>query len=150
MLPFHTFFGGDHCPILIDFNAKTLFGDESYEIQRAKSRGVKLEDPRIVDKFLDLLQKQLIYHKIYDKNEELKEKSEMGEWTTKTVQQYEIMDKIITESVRYADRSVGKRYSTKYEWSPEILRSVNELRYWTLRLKQTKGIWVDAENLKTL
>ena len=34
ILPFDTMFGGDHRPILIDFDAKVLFGDESHEINR--------------------------------------------------------------------------------------------------------------------
>ena len=104
MLPFYTVFGGDHRPVLIDFNATILFGDDSYEVQRAKSRGLKLEDPRIADNYLELMQQQLNYHKIYDKNEAIKDQSAEG-----------IIDTILTESVRYADKMVAKRYSTRYE-----------------------------------
>mmetsp|Transcript_23721 Transcript_23721/g.33981 ORF Transcript_23721/g.33981 Transcript_23721/m.33981 type:complete len:478 (-) Transcript_23721:192-1625(-) len=51
LLLFHTCFGGDHRPIIIDFNAEKLFGDPSHEIQRQKSRGLKLNDPRIVNQY---------------------------------------------------------------------------------------------------
>jgi len=54
MLPFHTIFGGDHRPILIDFDARQLFGDDSYEVHRPQSRGLTLRDPRTVDKYLDI------------------------------------------------------------------------------------------------
>ena len=59
MLPFHTGLGGDHRPLLIDFDARKLFGDESYEIHRPQLRGLTLQDPRTVDKYLDILQTQL-------------------------------------------------------------------------------------------
>jgi len=63
--------------------------------------------------------------------------------------QYEKIDNIITESVIHADRQVAKRYSTRYEWSPELIRTVNAVRYWELRLKQVKGIVVDLETIAT-
>jgi hypothetical protein len=135
MLPFHTGLGGDHRPLLIDFDARKLFGDESYEIHRPQLRGLTLQDPRTVDKYLDILQTQLEYHKIYDKYEDLQEKSDQGAWSNECILKYERMDNIITESVIHADRMVAKRYSTRYEWSPEIIRSVNDVRYWELRLK---------------
>ena len=99
----------------------------------------------MVDRYLEVVQKQMMYHKIYDKNDALKTKSAEGRWTTKCTEQYEKMDKIILESVKHADRMVAKRFSTRYEWSPELIRSVNELRYWTLRLKAVKGFRVDQE-----
>lgn len=45
---------------------------------------------------------------------------------------------------------VAKRFSDTYEWSPELLRTVNAARYWTLRLKISKGIRVDSSLLRTL
>ena len=150
LLPYHTFFEGDHRPILIDFNAEKLFGDPSHQVQRHKSRGLKLEDPRVVDQYLETLGKQLTYHKLYDKVERLNEVSEANEWTNDNTQQYEIIDTILTESARHADRVVAKRYSGTYEWSPALLRTVNAARYWTLRLKISKGIRVDGALLSNL
>lgn len=148
MLPFHTIFDGDHRPLLVDFNARKLFGDDSYEIQRPQARGLKLTDPRQVEKYLDLVGQQLTYHKIFDKTERLRDTSKDENWTQAQVQQYEKIDVKITESNIYADRAIAKRYSTKYEWSPELMRSVQEVRYWELRLKFYKGIQVDAATLK--
>jgi len=147
MLPFHTMFEGDHRPILIDFNARKLFGDPSYEIQRQKTRGLKLQDPRIVNQYLTVLGEQLQYHKIFDKVEDLNDTSEAEEWKPENVQHYEQVDNILTESVRYAERRVAKRYSDTCEWSPVLLRSVNLVRYWVLRLKQSKGVYVDQSTL---
>ena len=150
MLPFHTMFGGDHRPLLVDFNSRKLFGDDSYEIQRPQARGLKLTDPRLVDKYLDVLGKQLVYHRIYDKTERLRDISNEDKWTPQQVEQYEKIDEKITESDIYAERAISKRYSTKYEWSPELMRAVNEVRYWELRLKICKGIPVDAKTLRGL
>ena len=134
MLPFHALFGGDHRAILIDFNAKLLFGDESYEIQRQRARGLRLHDPRIANKYLETLVTQLEYHKVFEKAEVLKDRSDSGVWVQEAcVREYIKIDNILTDSVRYADRMVAKRYSTCYEWSPELIRSVNAVRYWELR-----------------
>jgi len=87
-----------------------------------------LQDPRVVDTYIETLQKQLMYHKIYDKYEELQEYSEAGEWTDACIIQYEKMD-LITESTKHADRIVAKRFSTTYEWSPTLMQSVEVARY---------------------
>mmetsp|Transcript_21350 Transcript_21350/g.30549 ORF Transcript_21350/g.30549 Transcript_21350/m.30549 type:complete len:1538 (+) Transcript_21350:1841-6454(+) len=148
MLPFHTMFGGDHRPLLIDFDAVRLFGDTSHEIQRPKASGLKLQDPRVVNKYIDKVIQQLEYHKIQTKVEALQEASLAGQWNSKCIRIYEVIGKIITESDIYADRAVAKRYSEKYEWSPALLRVVDAVRYWTLRLKKAKGVPVDEVLIK--
>jgi hypothetical protein len=58
----------------------------------------------VVDKYIEIVQEQLSYHKIYDKNEDLREKSEENRWTDKCTEKYEKMDKIILEAL---DMQIG-------------------------------------------
>ena len=76
---------------------------------------LKHDYPRLVDKYLDVLGKQLVYHRIYDKTERLRDISKEDKWTPQQVDQYEKIDEKITESDIYAERAISKRYSTKYE-----------------------------------
>jgi hypothetical protein len=47
----------------------------------------------------------------------------------------------------YAERYAGRKYSTRFQWSPTLKRSVQEYRFWRLQLKQHKGLHVSTSLL---
>jgi hypothetical protein len=63
-----------------------------------------------------------------------------GQWTNEHTLQYESLDSIITQSMLCAERSCGKRYSKRFEWSPELKQAVECVRFWHLLLKRSKGL----------
>lgn len=98
ILPFHTIFVEDHRPIIVDFDAKRLFWDSFYDISSPMSRGLRLDDPRIVNKYLEILEKQMKYHKVHQNMEALSCLSRQGKWTQQQIEIYEKLDRIIVES----------------------------------------------------
>jgi hypothetical protein len=48
----------------------------------------------------------------------------------------------------YAEKSTGKVFSKKFEWSPKLKQAVQAFRYWKLRLKATRGGFVSASRLE--
>jgi hypothetical protein len=69
----------------------------------------------------------------------LKRQADNQTWTDDHTQQYKKRDTMITDAMIYVENHMGKKYCTKYEWSPTLLKMVNTHQYWYLRLKQSRG-----------
>ena len=147
LTPFHTFFGGDHRGVFVDFSASMLFQSNTYELARPQGRGLQLTDPRKVASYISALHKQLSYHKVIRKHELLSQ-IPVGEWTNVDTVKYERLDKMVVQSALYAEKSISRRYSTKYQWSPALLKEVYVFRYARLRLKEMKGLPVTVSSIR--
>ena len=146
LTPFHTFFQGDHRAAFVDFSARQLFNSNTYELQRPLGRGLQLKDPRIVDTYIQALFDQLAYHKIMERLDRTLAIS-VEDWKEKDRITYIRLDRAITEAMTYAERECARRYTTKYQWSPLLLKAVYAYRYARLRLKEFKGIAVTEKAL---
>jgi hypothetical protein len=147
-LPLYSLFQGDHRPYYIDFNAAIAFADSAYEIARPKGRGLQLKDPRIVSKYREILHEQLTYHKIYEKLEFLMQHALDGTWSVELTEEYQRVDRLYTESMLHAERIAGRKYSTKFDWSPELLQAVQAFRFWKMKLKLHRGLQVSPTVLE--
>lgn len=147
LTPFHTFFQGDHRAAYVDFSASLLFCSNTYELVRQKGRGLQLRDPRIVDAYLQALFDQLEYHKVMEKLDWLVSIS-VDAWKEEDRITYIKLDTIITEAMTYAERACAKRYSTRFQWSPPLLKAVYAYRYAKLKLKEYNGIPVTEKALQ--
>ena len=147
LTPFHSLFGGDHRGVYVDFSASLLFKSNTYEIARPQGRGLQLKDPRKVSAYISALHKQLKYHKVIRKHEKLSE-IPVGDWTPSDTIKYERLDTIVVQSALFAEKSIARRYSTKYQWSPALLKEVYVFRYARLRLKAAKGIPVTENSIR--
>jgi hypothetical protein len=48
----------------------------------------------------------------------------------------------------YAEKKSSKKYTGRFSWSPDLIKSVQAERYWKLWLKTTKGIHVSPQALR--
>lgn len=140
ILPYNAVFHSDHRACYVDFNAKIIFVLDTHPIKPPCYRQLQLHDPRIVGKYNDILSYQLNYHKIITKLDRLYSKAMGSSWTSSNTVEYNKIDKIITDSMLYAEQSSCKRYSSKFEWSPSLIRAVQTERFWKLQLKVSKGL----------
>ncbi len=146
-LPLYSLFQGDHRPYYIDLDATIAFEDSAYEISRPQGRGLQLKDSRIVTNYTTALYNQLEYHKIWEKETHIKEVVTSGKWTPHHTEQYQRIDTTITEIMLSAERKAGRRYSTRFDWSPALKKAVQEYRFWKLKLKKTRGLKVSPSVL---
>jgi hypothetical protein len=128
-LAFHSLFHSDHRAYYLDFNSVLLFSAPAYDIAPPSYRQLQLSDPRLKNQYRDILHKQLEYHKIYDKVESLQVASATGTWSDAHTQDYQSVDKTITEAMLHAESNTGRKFSTRYEWSPELKWAVQTFRY---------------------
>jgi hypothetical protein len=49
------------------------------------------------------------------------------------------LDALITEAMLKAERTISKKYTDTYQWSPALKAAITTLTYWKLRLSQLKG-----------
>jgi hypothetical protein len=128
-LSYHSLMHSDHRAYYLDLDSTILFADPAYEIAPMSSRHLCLQDPRVVQKYKEILHEQLAHHNIIERVESLLEASQNNTWTDTHTTAYQAIDGVITEAMLYAERAVGRRYSSKYQWSPTLKAMAQALRY---------------------
>ncbi len=87
-------------------------------------RGLKLLDPRKVNDYIKKLLDQIAYHKIMEKIEILEEAIYTNSWNHQHQVLYEKVDKLISESMRCAEKLVARTQTGPYSWSLEVAQSI--------------------------
>jgi len=82
--------------------------------------------------------------------EKLLQAAETKTWTPEDALQYERLDNIITEGMLKAERTISKKVTTTYHWSPTLKAAISTLTYWKLRLSQLKGKAITHHSLTKL
>ncbi len=147
ILPYYSLCLGHHRPCYIDLDAVMAFGD-TCEIAPPQTRGLQLQDPKKREQYKVILNDQLEYHKVHQAKMDLVNLEAAGQWTEDTIQRYQKLDKIISESMRGADKMLLSRKSGKYMYSPKLASAVQAVRNWRLRLKRLNGIYTTDHQLQ--
>jgi hypothetical protein len=142
ILPLYSIFLGDHNACYVDLDAEILFGDDTHPLAPASRRGLQLLDPRKVISYKEHLHKQLEYHKVFDKLKDLTYAAEHNLWSEQHTKEYNALDRIITESMIYAEKEITRVITGNYEWSVQLAQAIHSLRYWKLRIKRAHAIRV--------
>lgn len=76
-----------------------LFADPAYEISPQSQHWLQHQDPRLVDQYKSHLHKQLEYHKVMDKPQQLQEHAFNSTWTNSHTEEYYKLDVLVTEAM---------------------------------------------------
>lgn len=147
VLSHHSLIRGDHRPYFLDFDASLLFADPAYNIAPASSRNLRLQDPRVVQKYRERLHQLLDQNNVFPRLDLLQDKIKSGNWTESCCLEYEALDETITTSMLTAEKDLSRRVTTTYQWSPKLKAAVHKLRYWHLRLRQVRHLPVNLNQL---
>jgi len=128
-------------------DASILFRDTTSDITPVSKRGLQLQDPRIFTAYLKHLKQHLAYHKLPEKIETLHNQAKLHPNDPTIAQQYNKIDRLLTEGMLTAAKRSSKKYSDKFQWSPALAKAVNIVRYWRLCMKQAKGTIVSNHHL---
>jgi hypothetical protein len=131
----------------ISSHASILFQDTTPDTTPVSRRGLQLQDPRIFTAYLKHLQQHLAYHKLPEKIETLHNHAQQYPNDPTIAQQYNKIDKLLTEGMLAVEKRSCKKYSDKFQWSPALAKAVNVVHYWRLCMKQAKGIIVSNHHL---
>jgi hypothetical protein len=92
----------------------------------------------------------ILTHNLLGKSENLFKVAEAGLWTSAETEGYEKLDRLLTEAMLKAERSISKKFSMMYQWSPRLKEAIHALTYWKLRLSQLKGKAISGHTLTKL
>jgi len=147
-LPQYSVFNSDHRTYYVDFDASLLFSDPTYEISRPIARPLRVQDPRLVEKYCTILDSKLSYYKVYESLHKILANIHSGQPPPPLQTDYNTLDTIITECMLHAERKAARKKSTKYAWSPELSSMVYRLRFWSITLCSLKGGKVFPQRLQ--
>jgi hypothetical protein len=136
---FDAIFLSDHQACYLDLDAKLLFKEAAHNIQPMSRCSLQLQDPRIVDNYYKHLKKQLDYHKLQSKIDELHKAATDTGPRHGLESSFEKIDLLLTEAMLYAELKSRKQFSTKYQWSPRLKEAVITVRYWQMHVQESKG-----------
>jgi len=109
------------------------------QITPAQYRGLQTYDPRLTEKYQELLLKQVAYHKLDKRAEDLLKTAQEGLWSETHTAEYETIDRQLTEGMLSAEHAISKKVSNTYALSPKLKQAVSTLKYWQLCLKNAHG-----------
>ncbi len=78
------------------FSVMSLFQEESHPLAPLTWRGLQMQNPKKVQKYLETLEIQLDYQKLLQKIDKLYDSALNGEWSDNKIQEYERLDQLIT------------------------------------------------------
>jgi hypothetical protein len=139
IFPYDSIFQCDHRACYIDLDVDRLLREVPSSIAPPQYMGLRTQDPRIVNKYIELLQKQINYHRLSDKASYIYNAAINGGWTQQMACEYKKIDKLLTEGMLHTECKVSKKCSRRYQWSPKLSKALKTLHYWQIRLQVTKG-----------
>ena len=114
----------------------------------AKARRLKLDDPRVVRRYQNLLHQFLKDNKVYKKLTKLRTQWSPGQPLTKEeAKEFEDIDKLRTQGMKLAAKKCRKLKMGGRKWSPALKKARDTILYWTLTLRRMKGCKVGTRRL---
>lgn len=139
--------GADHHCSWIDLTISEVFSNHLPPLHKPGGHRLKLEDPRVVDKFistLDHMCKQVSFQ------EEVRN-LDKSRGTPSDIQKYETLDKFLTNAFLSSERTCWNFKRGGIPWSPDLSIIWNKILYWHLVLKKkTYAAWVGTRYLEKI
>ena len=130
-LAFHKLIS-DHRAIWIDIPKELLYGFNPPQPSTYLARRLKLEDPRVVKRYLDLLSTTMDQHDLFRRMDTL-HNAALIQPTDRIIEEYELIDILINKLMQEAEAKCRKLHTGSISWSPAYKESSLLLEYWLNR-----------------
>ena len=118
------------------------------DIPRATARRLKLKDPRVVKRYLEILTKYFDEKGVFKKVRSLQESWNPGLPLTRAqAKEYEDIDMLREKGMLYAEKKCRKLRTGKTPWSPALQRARQTITFWVLIRRRLKGCKVGARRV---
>ena len=122
----------DHRGLWLDLKTHQLFGHLPPPIHHPDARRLKMEDPRVVAKYIELLTKYFEEHNLFGRMNKLHTAATYPLPQHLRIE-YEEIDKIAGELMDKAEKKCRKLHTGEIPWSPAYKKICLILQYWHLR-----------------
>ena len=140
---------GDHKNIFIDISESTFLGESMYKIVRPELRRLKLNDPRIVNKFLKYAELHLRHNNISNFSHQLIQDSTYPPTPT-MIKNQEILDDQIGRAISAGLKKCRTIHMGEIPYSPELQKYRDLNRFWLMAYNRKVGKTVSSSLLKRL
>ena len=137
---------GDHRPIWIDVSISSALGSKLPELQVFQAMRLKYNDPRIVECYNNLLEKNLKEQKFFTRLKRLYDTYSVP-LTSQQQDEIEELDGIQEIAMIRAERKCRKLKMGKVAWTPELERIIQTIRYYNVTIRKKSGRKVSARLL---
>ena len=140
---------GDHRPIWIDISKTTAIGTKQLvPAQRAPKR-LRCKDPRLVKKYNYILHQELDAKGVFHRAHRLLQ-SFHTPLTIPEEKEFEKLDKLREKAMKKAEKQCRKLKMGAYQWTPELQRMRDKVKYLRLSLSRMRGCHIGARVLVNL
>ena len=149
-LPFNDL-PGDHRGIWVDIPQSSILGYRMSDIPTARARRLKLDDPRVVNRYQEILHQYFQQHKIYKRLRRFRQTwIPSSPLTPAQVKEYEEIDAKRAIGMMLASKKCRKLKMGGRKWSPALQRARNTILLWKLIKKRLQGCKVSAKRIVRL
>jgi hypothetical protein len=126
----------DHSGMFVDLLIEGIFGQHPAKLASHQFHNLKLDDPRISDKYRKILHKQFEHHNVYRRVKEISVRGKYETWNLMDETIYEKLDSDISEAMKHAEQmcNLHKVYATP--WENSLGQATHTIRYWDTRIAQ--------------
>ncbi len=136
---------GNHRLFVIDFVTKDLVGEAPPKVVRPASRHLKTKLPGVSEAYCNMLEKEIIKHRLIKRTGEAYERSRSKKDLRNRLNR---IDKELGEYMRYAEKKCRKIKSGRIPFSPKVALWIHRLLVYRSILKYHAGTIRNRGNLK--
>jgi hypothetical protein len=120
----------DHSGMFIDLRVEGIFGQHPEKLAPHQFRNLKLDNPRIFDKYRKILHKQFEHHNVYRQVKEISIRGKYETWNLMDETIYEKLDEDISEAMKHAERMCSLHKDHAKPWAKSLGQATHTVRYW--------------------
>jgi hypothetical protein len=124
----------DHSVMFIDLRIEGIFGQHPDKLAPHQFRNLKIDDPRISDKYRKILHKQFEQHNVYRRVKEISVRGKDETWNPMDETIYGKLNADISESMKHAQRMCNLHKSHATTWAKSLGQANHTIRYWDARI----------------
>jgi hypothetical protein len=134
----------NHRGLWVDISHVVAYGHSLPPIIRASGRRLKLQDPRIVRRFLQKYKSLLRYYGLPERAYAL-ERRRTYPMTDEMCKEYEDIDKLRMKCIALADKYCRKMYMGGILFSPKVNQARKQIEFWHLVTRKILGLKVSSK-----
>jgi len=138
----------DHCAVWIDIQAANVGMTQQETIVRPAGRRLKCQDPRIVVKYTKALAQEIDNRGWALQVETLYTTAEMSRWSAQHSNQYNELDRELTQAKLRAEQHCRKLSASHIPWTPALTQAIQQIQYWKGIAKRAFGGKISTTVLK--
>ena len=142
---------GDHRGIYLDVKMNSFIGYRAPAVPSFRARRLQLHDPRILERYQEVLDGILDKQRIYQQVRQLEvEVQRTGLFSPSVQRKYEEIASLHDKAMITAERKCRKLRMGGRQWSPPLQHARDEILLWTLVKRRLLGRAVGAKRIKRL